>query len=61
LGLGLASTTPNRQPLNFYFFKKKKIMGAFWEKKKEIRMVELQEFESLERLSVTFETLEVKE
>jgi hypothetical protein len=31
------------------------VMGAFWEK-----MVELQQFESLGELSVTFETLEVK-
>jgi hypothetical protein len=33
-------------------------MGAFWEKK--IKMVELQQFESLGGLSVTFETFEVK-
>jgi hypothetical protein len=35
-------------------------MGAFWKKKKKVKMVELQQFESLKRLSVTFETLEVK-
>jgi hypothetical protein len=34
-------------------------MGAFWEKKK-VKMVKLQQFESLGGLSVTFETLEVK-
>ena len=33
-------------------------MGAFWEKK--VKMVELQQFESLGGSSVTFETLEVK-
>jgi hypothetical protein len=33
-------------------------MGAFWEKK--VKMVKLQQFESLRGSSVTFETLEVK-
>jgi hypothetical protein len=41
--------------LSFFFFLIKYVMGAFWEK-----MVELQQFESLGELSVTFETLEVK-
>jgi hypothetical protein len=37
-------------------------MGAFWKKKKkkEVKVAELQQFESLGWLSVTFETLEVK-
>jgi hypothetical protein len=36
-------------------------MEAFWEKKKKkVKMVELQQFESLWGLSVIFETLEVK-
>jgi hypothetical protein len=35
-------------------------MGHFGEKKREVKVVELPQFKSLERLSVTFETLEVK-
>jgi hypothetical protein len=39
--------------LNITFFKKKKLgMGAFWGKK--VKMVELQQFESLRGSSVTF-------
>ena len=34
-------------------------MGAFW-KRKKVKVVELQQFESFRGLSVTFETLEVK-
>jgi hypothetical protein len=36
-------------------------MGAFWgKKKKEVKVVELPQFESLWELSVTFETLDVQ-
>jgi hypothetical protein len=33
-------------------------MGAFWEK--NVKVVKLQQFESMGGLSVTFETLEIK-
>ena len=43
------------------FFKKIYICdGGILGKKKNVKMVELQQFESLEGLSVTFETLKVK-
>jgi hypothetical protein len=41
--------------LDFFFLN---VMGAFWEK--NVKVVKLQQFESMGGLSVTFETLEIK-